>query len=135
MFKVYAGNNVGKNLSLTLNKNKAKLEYINEEQPSPLELAFGIESAIVTMRQYSLTRQTANHTNTSWFLVLLKSCKVGFLTSVFFFLPLLFGLGGEIIVRWLPHAFLYLVLGSGKSNFIRQIEKYVLDISCLKSVF
>ena len=34
---------VGKNLSPTSVKNKAKLEYKNERQPSPLELAFGVE--------------------------------------------------------------------------------------------
>ena len=32
-----------KNLSLTSAKNKAKLEYISEGQPSSLELAFGVK--------------------------------------------------------------------------------------------
>jgi len=31
------------NSSPTLAKNNPKLEYINEEQPSSLELAFGVE--------------------------------------------------------------------------------------------
>ena len=34
---------IEKNPSRTLTKNKVKLEYINEEQPSSLELAFGVE--------------------------------------------------------------------------------------------
>lgn len=31
---------IGKSLSPTLAKNKSKLEYISERQPSPLEIAF-----------------------------------------------------------------------------------------------
>ena len=34
---------IGKNPSATSAKEKAKLEYISEGQPSPLELAFGVE--------------------------------------------------------------------------------------------
>ena len=34
---------IGKNPSSTLAKDKAKIEYISEEQPSPYELAFGIK--------------------------------------------------------------------------------------------
>ena len=34
---------IGKNPSPTSTKNKAKLEYISEGQPLPLELAFGVE--------------------------------------------------------------------------------------------
>ena len=34
---------IGKNPSLASAINKAKLEYISEGQPSPLELAFGVE--------------------------------------------------------------------------------------------
>ena len=34
---------IEKNPSPTSGKNKDKLEYISERQPSPLELAFGIE--------------------------------------------------------------------------------------------
>ena len=34
---------VGKNPSPTSVKNKEKLEYINEGQPSPLELAYGVK--------------------------------------------------------------------------------------------
>ena len=34
---------VGKNPSPTLARDKAKIEYINEGQPSPFELAFGVE--------------------------------------------------------------------------------------------
>ena len=34
---------IGKNPSSTLARDKAKIEYISEGQPSPYELAFGIE--------------------------------------------------------------------------------------------
>ena len=34
---------IGKYASLTSPKNKAKLEYINKEQPSSLELTFEVE--------------------------------------------------------------------------------------------
>ena len=34
---------IGKNPSPTSAKDKVKLEYINERQPSPLELSFGVE--------------------------------------------------------------------------------------------
>jgi len=35
--------NVGKNPSPTSTKNKAKLKYISEGQPSSFELVFGVE--------------------------------------------------------------------------------------------
>ena len=34
---------IGKNTSLTLTKDKVKIEYISGGQPSPFELAFGVE--------------------------------------------------------------------------------------------
>jgi len=34
---------IGKNPSPTSTKDKVKLKYINERQPSPLELSFGVE--------------------------------------------------------------------------------------------
>ena len=34
---------IGKNTSLTSTRNKAKIDYISGGQPSPFELAFGVE--------------------------------------------------------------------------------------------
>jgi len=64
---------VDKNSSFTLAKNKVKLEYINEKQPLPLELIFGIELELKFKRRARFCYILINIRKFSQILLLTKS--------------------------------------------------------------